>query len=80
MEYSSQEITKDLYAKMIKKHGALWKHYRQILRSHAVLKDDLQRLTGRFANPLDVRSFEPFAILVGLTMLVAQHCSVSHLP
>jgi len=80
MEYSSHEITKDLYMKMIQKHGALWKQYRQMLRSRVVLEDDLQRLTGRSTNPLDVRTLEPFAILADPTMFAAQRSSISRLP
>lgn len=79
-EYSGREITQDLYTKMIQKHGFLWKQYKKMLRSHAVLEDDLQRLTRQLANPLDVCASKLFAVLAGLTTPADQRCSLPNLP
>jgi len=49
------EITTDLFDKMVQRHGILWGQYKKILKSHAVLKDDLQRLSRQHTSPPGVR-------------------------
>ncbi|KAF9641963.1 hypothetical protein BDM02DRAFT_3133432, partial [Thelephora ganbajun] len=46
------EITADLYTKMVQGYGILWRRYKQILKSHAVLKDNLQHLMKQLTNTL----------------------------
>jgi hypothetical protein len=61
---STCEITAGISLQMFQKHVALWKRYKTMLRSHAVLADDLQRLTRQLMTPLGVRLFSPSPICI----------------
>ena len=49
------EITPDLYTKMIERYSLLRNSYVSLVRDHAVLKDDLERLIRQLEKPTDVR-------------------------
>lgn len=49
------EITPDLYAEMIEKFGLLRNSYLNLVKDHAALKDDLERLTRQLIKATDVR-------------------------
>ena len=68
---SSSEITADPYAKMAERHGGLWRCYKQMLRSHTVLKDDLEHLTRQLSSSLNVCTSKLFAVITELTIVVA---------
>ena len=76
---SSCEITTDTFTQMIRAHTVLWRRYKQTLRSHAVLADDLHRLTSQLMTPLGVRiSISLSAIVTNLKVITAQCCTFFH--
>ena len=75
---SSCEITAGILSHMLQNHVNLWRHYKRMLRSHAVLEDDLQRLTRQLMTPLGVR-ISP-TVTPDLTTIVAHRCPLYHLP
>jgi len=51
----SNEITPDLYDKMVNSYTLLRTSYMELVKAHAALKDDLERLTRQLARPAEVR-------------------------
>lgn len=50
----SNEIAKDLYDKMVKSYSLLRTSYLELVKVHAVLEDDLERLARQLAGPAEV--------------------------
>jgi hypothetical protein len=50
-----REITPDIHAKMTEGYALLHTSYINLVKDHAALKDDLERLTRQLANPTNVR-------------------------
>jgi len=50
----SHEITPDLSAKMLNSYSLLRKSYLELIKTHAALKDDLERLARQLTRPVEV--------------------------
>lgn len=74
------EITADIYAEMVRKHGDLRRLYEQALKSHAALQDGYNRFARQLTIPCSVRPHLPLVALANFTTLAAQRPSTSQPP